>query len=425
MTATQPTRWASDHHHGSHRGLLRPVPVSVPTETRLEMIAVPTSRPASYLAEAVRLAGNLGCMLLVLASGKCSVPEIERRYGHLLDGRLIVVDVPTGYARYTSMFRFEADDVAAGASTRPSDISVKRNVGLIVARALGVRRLFFVDDDIVVPDWVDVFRAASALGKHRWAAGMNILGYPDNSVVCHINRETGGHQETFVGAGALMVNPQRVNGFFPNVYNEDWFFLLDCAAERAVVTTGTAFQRPYDPLSTPSRARREEFGDVLAESLFWQLDQGSPLEHLTEKFWAKAIERRRFFVDDVRARTERLDPETARRMIAALSAATGAHREFTARVCADYVRAWQADRVRWARDLPLFSTPSSLGEVLDRLGLPLYGSADRLATVTVDRSRQTRLLPAPLANASGMPVFGLASPASLAVSVDSAIAKAG
>ncbi|TQS43778.1 hypothetical protein [Cryptosporangium phraense] len=423
MTMSLADRRTSNNHHGSHRDLLRPVPVSARAHARVDMIAVPTSRPVSYLAQAVHLAEQLDCVLLVLASGKSSVAEIERRYGDRLDGRLIAVEVPPGFARYTEMFRFETDEIAAGACTRPSDISVKRNVALMIARALGVHRLFFLDDDIVVPDHVDVYRAASAVGKQHWAVGFSIEGYPDNSVVCHAHRESGGLQDAFVGAGALMASPQRADGFFPNIYNEDWFYLLKCAADRAVATTGKAIQRPYDPFGTPSRARREEFGDLLAESLFWLLDLGGSVTDAGPEFWRQAIERRRLFIEEVRAAVEQMAaPSSQWRIEASLDAAVDAHREFTPRVCSWYLEAWMRDRLRWADRIESWRPGRTLGAVVRSLGLELGGSAESTLTFKAHRPVRTGLMPAPLADLSGQPLFGLASPGTMPASVDSAIA---
>ncbi|EXG79204.1 hypothetical protein CryarDRAFT_0232 [Cryptosporangium arvum DSM 44712] len=408
--------WVSPHHHGSHRDLLRPVRVSAPSNAHVDMIAVPTSRPVSYLAHAVRLAERLDCTLLVLASGKCSASEVVRRYGARLDDRLIVIDVPIGYAQSEPMFRFRADAVAPEVTTRPSDTSVKRNLALVLAKSLGVRALFFLDDDIIVPDWVDVCRAAAVMGRGHRAAGLFVDGYPDNSVVCHANRLTGGQQDTFVGGGALMVDAQQATGFFPNVYNEDWFFLLDSAADRAVATTGTAVQRPYDPFHSPHRARGEEFGDVLAEGLFWRLDLGDSVRGADAAFWKRALDRRLHFIDEVQERVGRMRdaPSLRWRIEASLEAATLAHHTFTPSICAHYLESWLHDRKGWNRRLARMPFGRPLGELLASLHLTLAGTADpgmrTIPAPTVVMSPD----PQPLADSHGEPLWGLRSPLTVA-----------
>ena len=144
---------------------------------------------------------------------------------------------------------------------------------LVLSHMLRWKRVVFLDDDIHVPDPDDLSRAVSLLDTHT-AVGLGIGGFPDNSVVCHAFREAGGWQDTFIGGGALAVEVKRNRSFFPNVYNEDWFFVLDAGKGlQSVATVGEVLQDPYDPYC-PERARAEEFGDVLAEGTFWLLDQG-------------------------------------------------------------------------------------------------------------------------------------------------------
>ncbi|WP_143175114.1 hypothetical protein [Cryptosporangium aurantiacum] len=395
------------------------MPVSTPTVTQVDMIAVPTSRPVSYLSEAARLAERLGCVLLVLASGRCHARQVIDVYEGRLGGRLIAVDVPPGYTKSQEMFQFEADAIAAGVSPRVSDVSVKRNLALVIARATGVRRLFFLDDDLVVPDWVDVLRAASTVGKRHRAAGMRVVGFLDNSVVCHANRLTGGQQDTFVGAGALMVNPQHFTAFFPDVYNEDWFYLLDCAADRAIGMSGIAAQREFDPFRTPERARREEFGDVLAESLFSLLESGSPVSDADVAFWRTAIDRRRRFIDEVgiRVASVQVPPAGQRRIAAALEAAKKAQRDFTPADCAGYVRAWVRDRLRWADRINGLTCSRKLGSVLGMLELEPYGSMDLGEGLPTGRRVHERMLADPLADQHGRPLFGRNTPAMLGATV--------
>ncbi len=113
-----------------------------------------------------------------------------------------------------------------GIFTRKSDLSTKRNIALVLARQLGWSRILYLDDDITGLTADDVERASSLLDSFN-AVGFRIGGYPDNSVVCHAYREAGGQQDSFVGGGALAVEISRCDSFFPDIYNDDWFYLLD------------------------------------------------------------------------------------------------------------------------------------------------------------------------------------------------------
>ena len=151
---------------------------------------------------------------------------------------------------------------------RRTDLSAKRNLALMLSRMSGWSRILFLDDDITGLDPDDIRKASGLLDTHN-AVGLRIGGFPDHSVVCHAYRAGCGEQQSFIGGGALVVELNRAGSFFPDIYNDDWFFLLDGHKSlQPVAVTGQVIQYPYDPFRNPDRARTEEFGDVLAE---WML----------------------------------------------------------------------------------------------------------------------------------------------------------
>ena len=108
------------------------------------------------------------------------------------------------------------------------DTSAKRNIGLMLCHMLGWKHVTFLDDDIEIPDPGDLERAAGLLDE-RNLVGLFVDGFPDNSVVCHAYRLAGGPQTSFIGGGAIVVETERTRSFFPDIYNEDWFYMLDAA----------------------------------------------------------------------------------------------------------------------------------------------------------------------------------------------------
>lgn len=335
----------SQHHHGTHAGLLaKPSVAAFPTE--LDAIIVPTARHAATLKHAVELAEKLKCTLVALSSKWSSVRDVVA----LAEGRtkLIAIDIdrlPKGVIPH-----FQTSEVLRPTPHAPkTDLSLKRNLGLLLARLIGWERVVFLDDDITVPEPTDLMTAA-ALTDHYAGVGLKIGGMLDNSVVCHAYRDAGGKQDTFVGGGAMAVSTKTVTSFFPNIYNEDWFFLLGDDELRPTTTTGTAIQQPYDPYRE-QRARKEELGDVLAEGLFWLLDTGRSLLHADEAHWETFLRERAGFITDVIRMVEDTDrdPALTRRMLAALKAARGRSQIITPDLCVRYVKAWRADRVSWRR----------------------------------------------------------------------------
>ena len=339
-------------HHGSHRRLIWSADGSPAPQAKVDAIIVPTARPVAYLDEAARVAVRLGCPLVTLHSKKWT--SAEAAAGYLPESvDLIAIDVPepaqlrlpeleTSRLLERKIFR------------RRIDLSAKRNLALMLSHMLGWERVVFLDDDIQVPDPSDVSRAVGLLDIHT-AVGLGIDGFPDNSVVCHAFRHVGGKQETFIGGGALAVEVKRNRSFFPDIYNDDWFYVLDAGKRlQSVATIGRVIQHPYDPYRRPERARNEEFGDVLAEGTFWLLDQGKTASDGDLPHWQEFLERRRRFIEDVLDKVkQKPDIEAAQRgrMIEALKASLGRRALIKPELCVDYLRAWVSDQERWQRHI--------------------------------------------------------------------------
>lgn len=336
------------YHHGSHRDLLWSAGGSPLPGCGVDAIIVPTARRPAYLAEAAAVALALECPLVTLHSGKwTSAADAAHRLPAGLD--LIAIDVPEP-ARLR-LPRWETSSLLAKTVfARRTDVSAKRNLGLMLSHLLGWSRVLFLDDDITKLNPADVRKASSLLDTHN-AVGLQNDGYPDNSVVCHAHRLTGGAQQSFIGAGALAVELRRNRSFFPDIYNDDWFFLLDGDKWlQPTAVTGRMVQYPYDPFRDPDRARAEELGDVLAEGLFWLLDQDRSIIDADARHWARFLVKRQQFINDVLDKVKADDDvesdEKARR-VAALKGSLGRLTHIRPVLCENYLRAWVADRERW------------------------------------------------------------------------------
>lgn len=357
---TETKRVATEHHHGSHRHLVD-IPESMPgmtyppgTLATVDAIVVPTIRHPRWLEHATRLAVALRCPLVSLHSRRWSSAE---RAATIMPAGVEFVAIDIDDVDRLNLPDLKTTALLRGTLfERPTDLAPKRNAGLLLARLMGWKRVVFLDDDIEVGGHGEVARAAALLDTYD-VVGMHIGGYPDNSVVCHANRETEGHQESFVGGGALAVETTRFPSFFPNIYNEDWFYLLGDTSLRRLALTGMVRQRPYDPFDRPARARDQELGDVLAEGIYWLLDEqtGTGWRGATDvRHWSRFLLARKEFVENVLERVRRLPPGSRpdrKAMESSLLAALGRLRRIEARFCVAYVRAWTEDRHRWAEHL--------------------------------------------------------------------------
>ncbi|SEG57088.1 hypothetical protein SAMN05444920_103226 [Nonomuraea solani] len=370
-----------EHHHGSHRKLVdAPGDAFVPaTPGRVDAIVVPTIRHPRWLKYAICLASELNCRLVSLHSGNySSAGEAAARMPDDVD--FLAVDL--GQAKLLNLPDFRTTALLKGTSfARKTDLSAKRNLGLMLARLMKWERIVFLDDDIEVGGHEEVVRAAALLDDYD-AVGMHIGGFPDNSVVCHAHRLAGGRQDSFVGGGAMAIETTRRRSFFPNVYNEDWFYLLGETSLSRLAVTGMVRQRPYDPFDRPLRARDQELGDVLAEGVYWLLDERASggWQAATEPaHWAGFLAKRKEFIQDVLDRVRELPPSygARTRMEESLIAARGRHDLITPALCVAFLDAWTRDRDVWARHF----------ETLPELGA---ATADAMKWLTKDGVRPLR-----------------------------------
>lgn len=342
---------ATPDHHGSHRRLLWQ-PENSLRPGRVDAIVVPTTRPVAYLKEAAAAAFFLDCPLVTLHSRKwTSAHAATEHLGRSVD--LIAIDLPD--PAQLRLPELETSRLLAGTVfEQRSDLSTKRNLALVLSRTFGWERVVFLDDDIRVPYPEHLSKAVGLLNTHT-AVGLGIGGFPDNSVVCHAFRAAGGKQDTFIGGGALAVEVTRNRSFFPNIYNDDWFYVLDAGKGlQSVATVGQVLQNPYDPYRTTDRARAEELGDVLAEGTFWLLDQGKTASDGGLAHWHDFLEKRRRFIEQVLAMVEgavSFEPALRARMIEALKASLGRRALIKPELCAAYMRAWVSDQERWQEHL--------------------------------------------------------------------------
>lgn len=374
--------------HATHEDLLGPAtpPLSAYSAPRLDAIIVPASRPAEHLDHAVTLAQAANCRLVILCSHQARADEV----GQLLDSRSFsqgtVIDLPAGYGHRWFEFAVCLPEVIRrlpeACAARDTDLSMKRNLGLILARMLGWDRVFFMDDDIRGVEYQDLRRTVAMLGQQYYSVGMRVNEFPDNSVVCHAHRATGEPQDTFVSGSVLAIDCTALFGFFPNVYNEDWLFFYNDTVEGRLACSGwPATQLAYDPFDDPRRAAEQEFGDVMAEGLYALLHHNRNAAHATREYWSGFLDARRQFLAAVIARAARAPANVREKMLASVAAAQKCSAQIEPALCVDYVRLWRKDLVRWEETLKKIPRFSSLNRALSELGLgPAAGGTDKDAS---------------------------------------------
>lgn len=390
--------------HDTHRKLVSQAEQrALDTELKLDAIIVPASRPVHYLEQAIALARAAHCTLLILCSRRAAPAEVRQLLARRSCNDAIVIDLPDDYGHELLDFRGLAsikDDLPTAYSYRVTDLSTKRNLGLILARMLGWQRIFFLDDDIRDINPADMHSTVSMLGSFH-TAGMRVTDYPDNSVVCHAHRMTGGRQDVFVTGAALAVDSQQNSGFFPEIYNEDWLFFYDAAsAGRLGSSRCEVTQLRYNPFADPRRAAWQEFGDVLAEGLYAMLDFGISMEHATSEYWSYFLDARRRFFDAIVRRSGMTGPEIREQLLGSVEAARECSAEIPPELFERYIRLWRQDLRDWEQRVTRIRQMPSLDAALQELGLARAADG---RVVDVTRPRQAAATEEPPTVPSGAP----------------------
>jgi hypothetical protein len=359
----------------SHAALCRdmsrgPAPLWGSRAGRLDAIVVPASRPATHLEPAINLATRLGVLLVVLCSKQARADEIAERASSSSGLRALVVEIPENWGHPDFPTQTSSQAFRTANAGRASDLSAKRNIGLLLARLHGWNKIAFLDDDITISRPGNIERLAAQLDRHQ-VAGMIVRKHPDNSVVCHARRDAGLQQDVFLTGAALGVHCNSLPlSFFPDIYNEDWFFFAPEAAGRQLPGVGYATQPEYDPYASAKRARCEELGDLLAEGLYaliaeehWSLPFGEQLRVATRAYWSRFIEARRQVLTETKTLLvgcldRKCDTRRASSAIASLKAAESQLDKITADLCVNFISAWREDLADWQK----FSNPVTTSE---------------------------------------------------------------
>jgi hypothetical protein len=358
--------------HETHRVLTRQTGPRASRLPRLDLdaIIVPGSRPAAHLDHAVTLARAADCWLVVLCSQQLVGAEVKEFLAARSHDKAIVIDLAPGYSHplldFPGLLSIR-DELPEACGFCVTDLSMKRNMGLVLARMLGWRYIFFLDDDIRDITHPDLQTTVNMLGSFS-AAGLWVTDFPDNSIVCHANRITGRSQDVFVSGAALAVNCDADIGFFPDIYHEDWlFFFADASKGRLANSCLKATQLRYYPFANAQRAAWQEFGDIIAEGLYALLHLDLEVQHATRDYWTHFLETRRNFLEAIISRSANAPANVRNDMVHSVQQALKCSLTVKPDVCERYVQLWRQDLAAWqwraAAIPPMSSVEAALTEM--------------------------------------------------------------
>lgn len=331
------------------------------TESLVDAIVVPTIRSAEHLRPAVQFAAESRCHLIVVYTDKPPT-GLSAVLDVLKPGQVTVLTVRSGTKHH--LLDLGASLPQSLVAPPALDISRKRNLGLLIGRVCGWTRMLFLDDDIRKLHVAKLCSAAALLDKYP-VVGLQVRKYPDASVVGHARRLAGRRQELFVSGGALLVNPQLLNGYFAPVYHEDWLCVINHLRKGQVAIGGSVGQLKYLPFAVSDRATREEFGDILLSGLLWLVHArprrgADPVadtvywrEAARPHFWKQILEQRAALLQDITMRlTKNSDTPSP---LPSLDAAKRRLAELNSAEFVSFMERWLISLAEWRDRLSVLS----------------------------------------------------------------------
>lgn len=205
---------------------------------------------------------------------------------------------PSGVQKYEKIAEyFDIDEFHSLSSSRNTssrimadyDIPAKRNFALQHAAHNGYRFIGLLDDDIELTD-ENLLLARMSFGQDIQICSFHILDCPDVSTIDHIERiSLKKPASVSIGGNCLFFDLKKTTGFFPRIYNDDWFFIFSNLEVSSVVSGGIAKQRPYEPWTTPRRVEFEQLGDVLIEGAKANIIAKRPPFDGSLKYWQMVL----------------------------------------------------------------------------------------------------------------------------------------
>jgi hypothetical protein len=171
------------------------------------------------------------------------------------------------------------------------DIPAKRTFSLEHAKIKNFNCIGFLDDDIQLTS-KDLLRVRIALSTSAHMVSFHVLSFPDVSTVDHIERILMKKaSRVSIGGNCLFLRPENCTGYFPFIYNDDWFFIFKNMPNNNIYSLGTARQRPYRPWASTNRIRFEQFGDIIIEGVKSNIASGSYPFLTNVEFWGDQLKR--------------------------------------------------------------------------------------------------------------------------------------
>jgi hypothetical protein len=378
-------------------------PGDVITRERLSAVFVPSHRSPGQSGDGLGLAALVaqmtGAQLIVARSGEACAEPYPEYMSPTGAPDALVIDFSPAAIQHLPAFASDQHQVAV--LHRTSDVSLKRNIFLLLGILTGWQLTLMLDDDIKLEPPGETLRESAnelrledvsadfANYPNLHVAGFMVREFNDLSVFRHARTLVGDHRDGFLGAGAVFLRCSRLMPFFPEIYNSDWSMLFPLIStaqhyypSSAVKIVGTLHQSPYDPFLT-ARAQSEELGEIFIEGVYDLLRTDRHRRSAvagSREYWVQILRSRRTLILDTLVKLDLAVAEHGQDICGRASAAVQAgfavysELEDPARDLAEYFRLWCHDLAKWRTYIDQLcreagNRPVSIQDAISLLGL--------------------------------------------------------
>lgn len=177
------------------------------------------------------------------------------------------------------------------------NLGFARNFALLYSKWLNADKVLFMDDDIQVQNLKlidDLFQSI----KGFQFVGANIKGLVDDSALGHIATDLGIFNERMLSGGFMVFNPNSIDQYFLNNYNEDWIWLFLQLKRKKYFQTGEVFQELTNPLANyQNKIIFQEYGEIALDGILDLFNKDSYDSLVEISFWKRILAEREKYLN--------------------------------------------------------------------------------------------------------------------------------
>ncbi len=195
------------------------------------------------------------------------------------------------------------------------NLGYARNHALVLAASKKLKKVLFLDDDILVDSPSNINSLFLALDDNDFV-GSKIVGMPDDSILGHVADQIGINFKRMCSGGCLAFRTDVVNHYFLNMYNEDWIWLYLHSLSSRQKEFGEAWQATYEVFENyENTVLFQEIGEIAVDGVADAVSlENVPLIKL-EKYWEQKFTERKEYLILLKKQCEKNNQEKASKIL--------------------------------------------------------------------------------------------------------------